>query len=486
MRRLIDLRSYSLIWLIAIGPTFIVLGFLVIFSGLTLIAAGVSFVCIAGVSAWLVYFFCREVMLVANYLDQLVQYDRAVVTHPGRPIPRANGGRLAFTRTMMGTLSAIYRRHLNREQAAALQLDHARSTIHALPDPIITVDAQRIVRDMNPAAVAQFGERLLDRDLSDKLRHPAVLEAVEEIIAGAPGRSMAYRPAGPFDQTFEIRIQPFETIRSTSDSDNPKMDRGALLSLHDVTAGKRSEQMRADFVANASHELRTPLSTLVGFIETIRGPAREDAEARDKFLGIMAEQANRMSRLVSDLLSLSRIELDEHTPPVEAVELAGVVAAVARALEQRARRRSMSIDVVTPDGLPLITGDADQLAQVVQNLIDNAINYGRDGTAISVTLSKGSPNGRRQAGVTMQVADQGEGIAKEHVPRLTERFYRVDPARSRAIGGTGLGLAIVKHILARHRARLAIDSAVGKGTTVTIYFPRVAQQDGTDGARSAA
>ena len=233
--------------------------------------------------------------------------------------------------------------------------------------------------------------------------------------------------------------------------------------------------MRADFIANASHELRTPLTTLTGFIETLRGPAREDAEARERFLAIMHEQAARMIRLVEDLLSLSRIELNEHVMPQGRVALSPLLRHLADTLELRAGKRDMSIRLDLPSDLPEVLGDRDELAQVFQNLVDNGIKYGRAGSEITVAAATGvRPSYGSDAGdspfVSVAVRDCGEGIAREHLPRLTERFYRVDTARSREMGGTGLGLAIVKHILNRHRGFLDIESTPGTGSVFTVFL----------------
>ncbi|XKH36037.1 sensor histidine kinase [Azospirillum doebereinerae] len=263
----------------------------------------------------------------------------------------------------------------------------------------------------------------------------------------------------------------------------------AILTLHDVTAARRSEQMRADFIANASHELRTPLSSLLGFIETLRGPARDDAEAQERFLSIMHDQASRMTRLVNDLLSLSRIELDEHMPPNGRVDVAEELENVIAALELKAAQRRIRLRLDAPEDLPRVVGDEDQLTQVFQNLVSNAIKYTREDTDVRVSVAlvdgatvgfTGLPTSVRRGGqggrggtamVSVSVRDRGEGIARTHLPRLTERFYRVDAARSRAMGGTGLGLAIVKHILNRHRGRLTIESEVGTGSAFTVYLP---------------
>jgi two-component system phosphate regulon sensor histidine kinase PhoR len=242
--------------------------------------------------------------------------------------------------------------------------------------------------------------------------------------------------------------------------------------LRDIAAARRSDRMRADFVANASHELRTPLASLLGFVETLRGPARDDEAARDRFLAIMHEQATRMARLIDDLLSLSRIEMNEHVPPTGRVELGEALRRVAETLQQKAAARGMRIEVAVPAGLPPAIGDADELAQLFQNLVDNAIKYGRPETPVRVAARRADrPLPGAEAAVAVSVADEGEGIAREHLPRLTERFYRVDTARSRAAGGTGLGLAIVKHIVGRHRGALEIASERGRGSTFTVRLP---------------
>jgi two-component system phosphate regulon sensor histidine kinase PhoR len=225
--------------------------------------------------------------------------------------------------------------------------------------------------------------------------------------------------------------------------------------------------LRADFVANASHELRTPLAILLGFIETLTGAAADDPEAQQRFLPIMQQQAGRMARLVDDLLSLSRIELTEHAAPTDRVDVAEIVGPVARALTLRAAEHNMRIELEITDGLPPVLGEADELAQVFQNLIDNAIKYAKPDTAITVSVGLSS---KIAGGVAVRVRDRGEGIAKRHLSRLTERFYRVDRDRSRAVSGTGLGLAIVKHVVNRHQGVLDIESKVGKGSVFSVHL----------------
>jgi two-component system phosphate regulon sensor histidine kinase PhoR len=243
-----------------------------------------------------------------------------------------------------------------------------------------------------------------------------------------------------------------------------------LITLHDLTSIRRVEEMRADFVANASHELRTPLAALAGFIETMQGPARDDVAARDRFLGIMREQAWRMARLIDDLLSLSRIELRAHMRPDTPVDLVPIVRQVVDGLQTLAQDRGVTVDVVAPAEPLKVLGDRDELLRLFENLIENGLKYGASGKRVDITLARlDAPDGKHEASIA--VRDYGPGIPAEHLPRLTERFYRADVADSRAQGGTGLGLALVKHILNRHRGRLAIESQIGKGATFTARLP---------------
>jgi two-component system, OmpR family, phosphate regulon sensor histidine kinase PhoR len=266
---------------------------------------------------------------------------------------------------------------------------------------------------------------------------------------------------------------PREVHAAVVPMDPPIADGGrAIVVLSDRTRERAVERMRADFVANVSHELRTPLASLIGFIDTLRGPAADDPPAQQRFLAIMGEQAARMNRLIDDLLSLSRIELVEHQPPSGSVELGELATRLIAGFEPRLRERSVQLDVRIPGDLPAVIGDADQLVQVLQNLLDNAVKYGREGGTVCFEIAAAA--GRTGAVIT--VADQGAGIPREHLPRLTERFYRVDTGRSRAAGGTGLGLAIVKHIVNRHRGQLSIESEEGVGTTVRVWLPQTVAQ----------
>ncbi|MFN8720954.1 MAG: ATP-binding protein [Rhodospirillales bacterium] len=398
--------------------------------------------------------------------------------------------------TMLGRRAAIAlaraeRAWRRRQGAVRVQRAALEAILEALHDPLLLLGSDRQVRRANAAARDLLGDRLDGRDLAATLRNPQLLDAVDQVLAGGPPRTLEFTVPVPVETTFEARVIPFRP--DATEPDGEADDASVIVTLHDISAIKRSDQMRADFVANASHELRTPLAALLGFIETLRGAARDDADARERFLAIMQDQAGRMSRLVNDLLSLSRIEQDERTPPASAANVGEIVRTVAATLELRAAARRVRIRIEAPERVPDVQGDADQLAQVFQNLVDNAVKYTREETEVTVrialaeTASRVVPlaprAGRETQMVSVAVIDRGEGIPRTHLPRLTERFYRVDTARSRQMGGTGLGLAIVKHIVNRHRGRLSIDSEVGRGSVFTVMLP-VARSEERRGAEA--
>jgi two-component system phosphate regulon sensor histidine kinase PhoR len=308
------------------------------------------------------------------------------------------------------------------------------------------------VEAANSAARSLLGARVVGSDIRLTVRHPALLDAVDQVMA--EGASDEREISGLADGNRSFRL------RALADGDGR-----CILLLDDVTQAKATERMRVDFVANASHELRTPLATLTGFIETLQGPAAEDEPARQRFLGIMATEADRMRRLIDDLMSLSRIELDKFIRPTQPLNLAGIAGEVARTLAMRLEADQRQLLIEEPADLPAVIADRDQVLQVLHNLVSNALKYGRSGTPIHVGLAT------LDGMVRISVRDIGDGIAPEHLPRLTERFYRVDSQRSRTMGGTGLGLAIVKHIVERHRGRLEIDSRQGEGTVVSFTLP---------------
>jgi two-component system phosphate regulon sensor histidine kinase PhoR len=327
------------------------------------------------------------------------------------------------------------------------------------PDPLLVLNRRRRIIRGNVAAQELFGDEILGCDLSAAIRDPAVLEAADAALAGDDRRVVDFTLATRADRHYRTKVAPLENC--------PDEWGAVLLTITDFTEAKRAERLRADFVANASHELRTPLAILLGFLETLTGSAADDPDAQRRFLPIMQQQASRMARLVDDLLALSRIELVEHAPPASRVQLPSILAVVAQALKLRAAGRRMRIELEFLQTLPEVSGDADELGQLFQNLIDNAIKYAAPDTTIVVSAQ---PSSKLHPGVAVSVRDQGEGIAEQHLSRLTERFYRVDTARSRAVGGTGLGLAIVKHIVNRHRGVLDIESKVGVGSVFTVHL----------------
>jgi len=370
-----------------------------------------------------------------------------------------------------------------------------KSLFEALADPVLVVSggeaddiADRRVVLANAAARELLRVPREGGLLVSALREPAVLEAVDEALFGGLERTTGYAGVGAQTRHWRALTRPL------APADGRAL---ALVVLRDETEVRRMELMRVDFLANASHELRTPLASLSGFIETLKGHARDDPKARDKFLDIMATQADRMGRLVADLLSLSRIELNEHIPPSGRVDLARATSDVIDAVSVLSAERQVRIVLQGPAVAAPVHGDRDEIVQVVQNLVDNAIKYSAQGDAIEVviqpdlTLEQASApwsGGNRGDGATrlplvrpdrepglryaaVTVRDHGPGMAREHLPRLTERFYRVEGQKSGERAGTGLGLAIVKHIVNRHRGGLTVESAPGRGAKFTAYFP---------------
>ena len=345
------------------------------------------------------------------------------------------------------------------------------AVLDILPNPLILVSGNRQITYANAAAIALFDSIVLNTDLALTLRHPQVLDAVERALREGQSQSGEVTLSGDVARVFDLHVVPVTTPTTEIGM------AGVLLTLHEKTALVRAEQMRADFVANASHELRSPLSAILGFIETLQGPAKDDAGARERFLAIMAREAGRMNRLIDDLLSLSRVELDEHVRPRGTTDLAHTLKSVADLLSTRAGKKDITIRLQGMEEAPEITGDGDQLFQVFRNLIENAVNYSTPGTTVDVSVESASTQSNsRDSEITVQVKDQGEGIPRQHLPRLTERFYRVDPARGKSGDdgpiSTGLGLAIVKHIVNRHRGRLKIESETGVGSTFSVTLPR--------------
>ncbi|MBB3965750.1 two-component system phosphate regulon sensor histidine kinase PhoR [Rhizobium metallidurans] len=350
------------------------------------------------------------------------------------------------------------------DEPARSLLPEVSATLSALDIPVMVLAGDASVLFQNRAAEKAFGEVVIGAHISARLRSPSILDMVRETIVTNAPNQIEHSERLPSERVYIVRSSPVE-LGAINGIVGGSGERLFVLSFRDISEVRRIDRMRSDFVANASHELRTPLASLRGFIETIQGPAKSDLKAQERFLGIMFDQTTRMSRLVDDLLSLSRLELKSHIAPDEKVDLVPLLGHVRDALLPLANDVGVDIRLHLPEGRAEVLGDRDELVQVFENLIENACKYGQEGKVVEVFLNNGP--GRP---VEVTVVDKGPGIPAEHVPRLTERFYRVNIEDSRSKKGTGLGLAIVKHILTRHRARLIVKSEVGKGTSFTVRF----------------
>ncbi|WP_265500792.1 sensor histidine kinase [Paracoccus beibuensis] len=351
--------------------------------------------------------------------------------------------------------------------------------LDGVPLPMLAVDRHARVIAANPPAMTMLGADILNRPFVTVLRHPSIVQAVDWVLdptgTPAPATDPALRP--PTEHAVTLRaqfaVEGRDILAEVTVAPLPiGLGRGASIALVDRSVAEEGELMRRDFVANVSHELKTPLTAMIGFIETLRGPARDDERARDRFLDIMEREASRMNRLISELLSLSRVQAEERRRPSGQIDLPGLLNSVLATLSPRAEAAGVVVWTEGLDQAVRLPGDADQLTQVFQNLIENALKYGGSGGSLRVGLAHVPHEAvLRGPGWAVSIEDKGEGIEEQHLPRLTERFYRVDPHRSREQGGTGLGLAIVKHIVSRHRGRLRIESRRGEGSRFTVILP---------------
>ncbi len=341
--------------------------------------------------------------------------------------------------------------------------DLVATLLDAMPAAAVLVGRDGRVMATNRTAQGLFGAGMVGRPYAFTLRHPDLGEAIASALSQGRAAGARMSVTGPGGEAiYRVHVHPLDDAARG----------GVLCTIEDVSEEERVSRMRRDFVANVSHELRTPLTAILGFIETLRGPARADPEARDRFLAIMAREAGRMSRLVRDLLSLSRVEAEERLRPVGRVDLAAIAGSAVAMLRPLAEEAGVGLLLEGAEMPRPVIGDADQMVQMLHNLIENAIRYGGSGGEVRVSLGPAAAEPwLPEGGVAVAVADRGEGIDPVHLPRLTERFYRVDPHRSQAAGGTGLGLAIVKHIVNRHRGRLRIESRRGEGSTFTVLLP---------------
>jgi len=346
-----------------------------------------------------------------------------------------------------------------------------KTILNGLSVAVFVIDADKIIRFGNNAAIARFDADLKDQPLSSFVAAEECLDAASQVLENKSDTvSLELTLQDVVPTTYRLIITRLDAERTGTDA-------RAIISLEDISHIREAEQMRIDFVANVSHELRSPLTSLSGFIETLQGPAKNDPVAQERFLALMAGDAQRMSRLIGDLLSLAKLQAKERIPPSNTVDLPSILRRVTASLEPLSKRENTDISLTISPSLPPVNGDADELTQVFQNLIENGVKYSPQNTVVEV-IAEPDPSHKNQ--VRISVKDHGDGLDPLHIPRLTERFYRVDKGRSRTMGGTGLGLAIVKHILIRHRAYLHIDSQVGVGSNFAVFLPIATRKPSAD------
>lgn len=442
------------------APSLIVFCLMVLLGQMSLSWFIIGYLCVLVFCGLLVYPILRNLRALTSYVSDIAEDQR--------PTP-PNLGFLNLASDLSTALVHLHRNWQEKKQQMESIITEREILVDTLPDILIMLnEAQEIVRT-NRAARHAFGQNLAGKQLKQVISSDVLVNTVAAVIEDMKGRDVDFTQQEPELHDFHAIIERFPVASKGGIS--------VIITMSDVTELKRIQKMRADFVANASHEIRTPLTSISGLIETIQGPARDDIEAQKKFIGMMAQQAERMKNLITDLLSLSKIEMNAHSVPTGEVDLLQVILREKDHFEWSAKNKNMSIQLDLGEGLPSVRGEENELRQVIHNLMGNAIKYGYEETEVTVIARVTSdlprdPNFiKLKRCLVVSVSDRGEGIAREHLPRLTERFYRVDTSRTRKIGGTGLGLAIVKHILIRHRGALQIESVVGKGSTFHCFLP---------------
>jgi two-component system, OmpR family, phosphate regulon sensor histidine kinase PhoR len=412
------------------------------------------------ISAVFVVPFLSNISALTHYVNDLAMDKR--VRSPDLSF-LSNVGELS------GALNRLQLSWENKRQEMETVITEREILVDTLPDILIMTNDDKMVVRTNRAARNIFGQNLAHRPLREIIPNEQLMNVITAVIEDLQGQEVEFHMEEPLAKDFHAIIERFPIPSEGGIS--------IVITLTDITQQKRIQRMRADFVANASHEIRTPLASIIGFIETLRGPAKDDANARDEFLKVMADQAERMSKLVNDLLSLSKIEMNAHTSPTSKVDLLRIVRSEKQHFEWACKQKNVTLRLNLNDNLPPTRGDDEELAQVVRNLLGNAIKYTNADTEVVITtrLTSSLPDDpmvrNLSRAICFSVRDHGEGISKEHIPRLTERFYRVDTARTRKVGGTGLGLAIVKHVLNRHLGIMTIDSEEGQGSTFNVFLP---------------
>lgn len=446
--------------LMVTSPALVMLGIYVALGTLTVTDMIYAYVFIFIASGLLMYPFLGNVSALTYYVNELAQ-DK-----------RASAPDLSFIGTAADLSEALKKLQASwdvKKKQMETIITEREILVDTLPDILIMVNDEKKVVRTNRAARAIFGQNLAGKYLKDVIPSPYLLDALTSVIQDLKGREIEFRIEDPVIRDFLAIIERFPVPTAGGIS--------TVITMNDITELKSVEQMRADFVANASHELRTPLASIKGFVETLLGPAKDDEKAREEFLKIMLEQSDRMQQLIGDLLSLSKIEMNAHSVPTESVDLSALVKKETENLKRNAAAKNVRLVLNVHDNLPPVKGEGNELGQVAHNLISNAIKYGYADSDVTITIKATTelPQDLNMRNLTrvvqFSVRDQGDGIPKQHLPRLMERFYRVDSARTRQIGGTGLGLAIVKGIVTRHRGAITIDSVVGEGSTFTVFLP---------------
>lgn len=442
------------------SPTLIILGLYVGLGTLNSSQMIYAYVAVFIASAVLIYPFLSNLSALTHYVKEL-SLDK-----------RVQAPTLSFLGAASELSEALRRLQASwdvKKKQMETIITEREILVDTLPDILIMINDEKKVVRTNRAARAIFGQNLAGKLLEEVIPNKNLTAAIASVLQDLRGRELEFRIEDPVVRDFLAIIERFPVPTAGGIS--------TVITMNDITELKSVEQMRADFVANASHEIRTPLASIKGFIETLMGPAKDDEPARVEFLKIMLEQADRMQQLINDLLSLSKIEMNAHSVPIDPLDLNKVVRHAAEQHKRSATDKNQRLVLNLYDNLPMVKGEPNELGQVVHNLVSNAIKYGYADSEVTITtkVTTDLPQDLNMRNlskvVALSVKDQGEGIPKQHLPRLMERFYRVDSARTRAVGGTGLGLAIVKGIITRHRGAITIDSVVGEGTMFTIYLP---------------
>ncbi len=446
--------------LVVSSPALLILGLYVGLGKLTSTEMIYAYVVALVATALVIYPFLSNLAALTHYVKEIA-LDK-----------RVQAPELSFIGSAMELSEALKRLQASwdvKKKQMETIITEREILVDTLPDILIMVnDEKRVVRT-NRAARAIFGQNLAGQELKEVIPNLYLMDAISSVIQDLKGREIEFRIEDPVVRDFLAIIERFPVPTAGGIS--------TVITMNDITELKSVEQMRADFVANASHELRTPLASIKGFVETLLGPAKDDVAAREEFLKIMLDQADRMQQLIGDLLSLSKIEMNAHSVPTEPTDLAKIVRKEVEHHKRSATDKNMRLLLQVQENLPLVKGESNELAQVVHNLVSNAIKYGYADSDVSITLRLTTElpqdlNMRNLSRVVaLSVKDQGDGIPKQHLPRLMERFYRVDSARTRQVGGTGLGLAIVKGIITRHRGAITVDSVVGEGTQFSVFLP---------------